>query len=51
MLISNAKTDTKKKRKILGYVPFISSNCFINTDGSKPNYWNNLMFGPFGDFK
>ena len=45
----------KKKRvkqiKIFKYISFISNNRFINTDGSKPNYWNNFIFGPFGDFK
>ena len=24
---------------------------FINTGGSKPNYWNNFIFCPFRDFK
>ena len=32
ILISNTKTDIK----------FISSNHFKNTDGCKPNYWNNF---------
>ena len=40
-----------KKIKIFKYISFISNNRFINTDGSKPNYWNNFIFGPFGDFK
>ena len=44
------KTDIKHI-KISKYISFISNNRFINTDGSKPNYWNNFIFGPFGDFK
>ena len=44
------KTDIKQI-KIFKYISFISNHRFINTDGSKPNYLNNFIFGPIGDFK
>ena len=33
------------------HITFISKNRFIDTDKSKPNYWKNCIFGPFGNFK
>ena len=39
------------KEKIFKKITFIYSNRFINTDGSKPYYLNDFIFGTFGNFK
>ena len=40
-----------RNRKKIKHITFISSNRFINTYWSKPNYWNNFIFGAFRDLK
>ena len=49
--VQTKKNGHKTDKNIFNIFYLLVIIVFINTDGSKPNYWNNFIFGPFGDFK